>query len=345
MMSAATLLGTSSQTAVSGTSVKTLNWEVRDESYSDDFNWTSSGWQFGPTPSYSLTYANDTPVGREDTVWDSDAIKITVKVPLDAITTGNDLGEVGVSFNYWEEGFDQDPTTGDRRSLWSFSIYGDYSYRVQDNSWEKWTYQDNFSYSDFGFPAYTEKPVPKNKPLPAEKPAFGHDTGPDIFLWNTATRTASLQDTNSDGIDDTWIIFMEGNFNASLPAGRWNFNLRIVDSEYQWIESGYFAWDSDQAPWRDLWLDAPFEEFEYFGFGDGYTAQQRSNTGEPLLVVDREVPMQFQYNITSFTGLDTVIWKLDLPYSYNQSGVEQFYDREVFSYQLLELSHDFRTKY
>lgn len=43
-----------------GTSQKQVSWDVTNNSYTDNYNYTSSGWEFGPTPSYTLKYSNNT---------------------------------------------------------------------------------------------------------------------------------------------------------------------------------------------------------------------------------------------------------------------------------------------
>lgn len=275
-----------SNTAASSTSQKTISWDVSNDSFSDTYSWTSSGWEFGPTPSYTMRYSNNAAVGLEDTVTSGSTLKIDIKVPLDAITSGNGLGQAGFSLYYSKDEYVNDPINpGSGYYQSTYYASGNYFYDVVNSNWQSYVYAYNYT---------TDTNIANVK----------------IFNWNTAGNSATF-----DSVSKVWNIHIEGSFDSSVQAGRWNFNLNLYDSQYNYIDTySYGAYNSNSAPYRDIWVNAPYQPNQYYG--DYFNTQVLSNTLKPLDTVTKGVPFQFQINGSVSQGVSTVVWAVDLPSSY-----------------------------
>ena len=207
------------------TAVKQVTWNVTNDSYTQNYNYTSSGWEFGPTPSYTLKFQNNTAVGLQDTVKSSDVLYIDIKIPLDSITSGGGLGQAGFGLYYSNYGM-----TASGQQGTSFYEYGYYYYDVASSSWQSYSYSDN-----------------STTIIPTTQSNFA------IFDWNTATRSATF---NSAG--NYWLIHIEGSFDSSIPAGSWSFNLNIMDDQGNQVQFGYNAYNSASSPYRQIWVNAPY---------------------------------------------------------------------------------------
>ena len=117
------------------TSVKNVNWDIQNNTQTDNYDWTNSGWVFGPKPTYSMLYGNGTPVERIDTVWFTDSINITINVPLSSITTGYPLGQVGINLDYYEFSSESGSAAGAYQP--TYSINGFIGYDNQSKTWSR----------------------------------------------------------------------------------------------------------------------------------------------------------------------------------------------------------------
>ena len=226
---------------ISANSEKTISWDISNDSFSDVYNYNYSGWEFGPTPSYSLTYNNGTAIGLQDTIYFSDTIIIRINVPIASITSGNGLGQVGFYLSYNKQG-----TSGD-----VFDESGYYYYDVNAKTWNYYSSATNRS---------TGIPVTVNDPT--------------IFNWNSQT-------ANYNSGNNSWTVQFTGSLSSSIPSGKWNFNLQIMDSSDQIVQSyGYNSWNSQNPPYRDLWINAPYDPLSEYG--DAYITNVYSNSMKPL---------------------------------------------------------------
>ena len=265
------------------TSVKTINWDIQDNNQATNYDWTSSGWVFGPKPSYTLLYNNNTPVTRMSTVWLGESVKFQFSVPMSAITTGNPAGMVGMNLYYYEYIIDSNQNYQPIYDFNGFIGYDNIS-KVWKNSGNYYDYQTN--------------------------------TNGQISIL-----TAVTQSSNYDSVNKIFTVNMAGTFNSLLKSGRYYMNLQITDNQYNYVDTySYNDYDSEFAPNRDLWINAPYTADTYVGYGDGFTAHLLSNDMQPIDGVKRGVPTLMQVNVTTLSdNLDTIIWSLPLPTSYIQT--------------------------
>lgn len=258
--------------------IKQVSWNVTNDSYTQNYNYTSSGWEFGPTPSYSITFSNGTVVGLQDTVKSSNTLYIDIKVPLSAITSGNGLGQVGFGLYYSQYG-----SVGGSPGT-TFSESGGYFYDVPSSSWQ--SYSSAYNYT-----------------------SGASSSNIAIFDMNTATRSATF---NSAG--QYWLIHMEGVFDSSVPAGGWSFNLAIMDSQGNQVQFGYNNYNTVSSPYRNIWVNAPYNPMGLYG--DTYTTSVLSNSFSPLTTATQGIPFEYQVQGTVSETLSKVIWSVDLPNTY-----------------------------
>src|SRR3972149_1977392 len=81
---------------------KTISWNLQNSSDSDTYSWNQSSWEFGPTPSYELKYANGTEIGQFDALQlgSVNQFIVDIRIPRDALH-GADLGRAGFYLGYY----------------------------------------------------------------------------------------------------------------------------------------------------------------------------------------------------------------------------------------------------
>ena len=272
---------------VTANSQKTISWDISNDSYSSVYNYSTSGWEFGPTPSYSLKFANGSEIGLQNTVQFSDSLVININVPIASITSGNGLGHVGFNLNYQKQGVITNPNTLQSSLGTVFSEFGNYYYDVIGNTWNYYSSATNSS---------TGTSLMINNPT--------------IFNWDTATKAVTY-----NGGYNSWTITVIGSLNTSMPIGRWNFALEVTDSSGQTVQAyGYNSWNSQSPPSRDLWVNTPYDPLG--DYNDVFLTNILSNNLKPLNSVSKGSPFEYVINGTTSSSLDTFIWYIDLPIYY-----------------------------
>lgn len=275
------------------TGVKEVSWDLHTEDQSNSWEWTSGSWEFGPAPSYTMAYGNGTPVRLEDTVWFGETIQITIEVPLAALQKDRTLGQTGFRLSFWE----YTPEGGS-----SYEISGSYGYDFQNDNWYANAWEQNYT-----------NPIGGGEPAPVEVV---------LFDLNTDTRLV-----NFDTPSQTYTVYMEGTFASSLPSGRYNFGLDIYDDQWNWVQPSYRAWESGSPPYRDIWVNTPYNPFDWGG-QEGYKTYIANRNSEKISSVKRGIPFQFMANITSSVAFENISLEMDLPWEYvkrvNKTETYQF---------------------
>ena len=262
----------------SSAAVKQITWNTETGSNSNSYTWSDSAWEFGPTPSYSLTYENGSLIKKFDVVKKGPTNKfiVDINVPKDALA-GVNLSQAGFYLDYSLT----DPN--DPNNYYSLSSQVGYS--VVDSNWFNYTYEYNSS-SPFG-----------SSPTP-----------PSVFIFDTNQRSFTFNTTTN-----TYQIHIVGYLDSSVPNGRWFFGLFVYDENFNSISFGYRAWSSPNPPYRDLFVEIVDTEF---GGADGFKVKYQSLNGNVIKSVTREVPFLINMTISASAGLDSVMVSLNLPYSY-----------------------------
>ena len=279
-------LGISKPTSSFNTSVKDINWDIQNNTNTNSYDWTSSGWVFGPKPTYSIVYAsNNTPVTQIDSVYFGTQIKIQIIVPLSAITTGNPLGQTGINLNYFEYSSSGSGSAINYQP--SYSLNGFIGFDNISNTWSNTGYAYNYQ--------------------------TNQQSQVQLFQFTS-------QSKQFDSVNKIATITMQGQFNSQIKSGRYYLNLQVTDNQYNYVDaSGYNNYNDVFAPNRDLWINAPYQATQYYGYGDGFTAQLENNLQQAIDGTKRGVPTLMAMNISSSNNnVDKVIFEVPIPSSYTQ---------------------------
>ena len=112
-----------------------------------------------------------------------------------------------------------------------------------------------------------------------------------LFFLNTSECQASEDESN-------YHIKFAGEFNTSMPIGRYWSSLDIYDDEGNYVSTyGYSAWMTGYKPHREYAIGAPWEDVEKIYFPKGsFRFLKKDMSGNILLSVAREQPFIMQFN-------------------------------------------------
>ncbi|OLS26682.1 MAG: hypothetical protein HeimC3_07840 [Candidatus Heimdallarchaeota archaeon LC_3] len=265
------------------TQVKAITWDTFQGLSNELIVSTSTSWEFGPTPSYTLTYENGTPIGLEDAAQTGVNNKwvVDLKIPLDALA-GEGYGLGGFQLSY---------VTQDR----SYTYGGFYGY-------------SNITYDlpPFSFvPGWFSLLMESNTSDPTPSP-----TPSEFYIFDDTQRSISFNTTSN-----SWDLHIVGYLDPVIPQGRWQISLFIMDENFSPVSFGYHAYQIS-PPYRDFFIGS-VADIEFGGF-EGYKTSITDNDGKILGSVTRDVPFNVNLNISSYNDLEYAIFALDLPYYYEE---------------------------
>ncbi|MHA1983453.1 MAG: hypothetical protein ACW967_03785, partial [Candidatus Hodarchaeales archaeon] len=279
---------TDSETKLEAIQTKTISWDSFQDTIEQTYTDTSSSWEFGPTPTFSLTYINGTPIGLADTIKTGPTNEwiVDVEIPAEALAFEN-FGLTGIGLSFYS------PDN-------SYSYYGLYGYSniivdipeqpiIINPGWFSWDMEYNAS-------------DPNPSPPPPE----------DVFIYNDA-----LKSFNFDSVSNSWNLHIVGHLADFIVEGRWNLGLFVVDENLQSVSFGYRAYSSSNPPSREFFVGDP-NYYEFGGF-DGYEVSLTDLNGDPIYSVTRSVPFLMNLSVSSKVGFDSALIELNLPESYQQT--------------------------
>jgi hypothetical protein len=276
-----------SETNLEAVQTKTISWDSFQDTFEESYTDTFSSWEFGPTPSFSLTYANGTPIGLADTIQTGPTNEwvVDIEIPIEALA-GENFGLAGFSLAY---------RTPDNLYELS-SVYG---YSNIDLDIPEQQISINQGWFSLGIEINSSDPNPT--PPPPE----------DVFLFNNALRSF-----NFDAASNSWNFHLVGHLIDSILEGRWMFSLFVVDESMNSVSFGYRAYSSPNPPYREFFIGVP-SDYEFGGF-DGYKVALTDSNGVSIDSPTRGVPFLMNFTVSSAQSFDFALIELELPFRYQK---------------------------
>lgn len=129
-----------------------------------------------------------------------------------------------------------------------------------------------------------------DEPDPYSDPGF-EPNPKGIYIWDGDR--SYVNET-----DKEWTIHITGRFNGTLtPMGPYHVNLEVYNSNHDWIDFGYLAWEANQSPHRMIAVGKP--GLSSSGYYETWTFQKLDLEYKEIYSVSRGSPWIMRMNVTS----------------------------------------------
>ncbi|MHA2100978.1 MAG: hypothetical protein ACW99A_20075, partial [Candidatus Kariarchaeaceae archaeon] len=200
----------------SSMNIKSISWDTFQDTIEDSYTFNSLGWEFGPTPTYKISYLDGSEIGLMDPIQKgpSNKLAVDILIPMDVLLD-TDLGFAGFSLSI----------TGD--SYYQAVAMLGYSNMTFDfggipfiKGWFSFTYEINNT-------------------------VFG---SPELFVYDEAKRSVNLDEST-----DIVTIHIVGHIPMYVVNGRWDFSLFMLDENQNQISIPHDPDDPNPA-FRDIYI-------------------------------------------------------------------------------------------
>ncbi len=345
----------------SGGTETRVNWDVINETFTDNWTWEDSSWEFGPQAKFRIEYLNGTEIdGDNEYIEINDEFVVRGSIP-DAIFQGRDNRSLGAVDVHWNlQIWDDEDSQGNPGSFmgmplieanlnlvyyavhpseiwdWYYLPPGEEIIYEEGWEWEVNTWQQNNTMGE-GFAGskssneadeYEYKSLPSRLKMAAEEPDVAQNyEEPEPFYTINWDESEAIY----DGSTDTWNIKWTGKFNERVYLGTYRVEMGVYSNVGERINMwGFSSWESGETP--EKWIGVG--ELAVFNMWWGYSQwglKTLDSVGRETKTVGTEELLTFRFNISENIEPGFVYAVMNLPNWYKETTDEVGWHDEAVS--------------
>ncbi len=335
-----------------------LNWDIIDETYTNNWTWDDSSWEFGPKAQFRIEHLNGTEINQNAEYVNINEEFIVRGFIPEAIFKGKFNRSLGAVEIHWHMDKYNDETnnnpnffgdallTADLNLMFYVvhpSIIWDWYYSSSEEivyeegwQWEVHSWQQNNTMGE-GFEGTLSssetneyESLPIRLKMSAEEPNSAQKwEEPESFYtinWNQC-------EAIYNNFTKTWEVKWNGKFNERVYLGTYRVEMGVYSNRGERINMwGFSSWDfeSNDSPEKWIGVGEPTEFDPWWGFGGKWGVKTIDSAGKETNTVGIEELLTFRFNISKSISPGFIFVKLNIPNGYtNTSIVEGWHEEKV----------------
>ena len=340
-----------------GVTETNLTYNVSDETYTDEWEWQDSSWEFGPKAKFKIEYLNGTEFDSDSDYLDIDEeFVISAYIP-ESIFRANFNQSLGAVEIHWhlEEFADviSDPSDYTNPSLisdlnlmyyevhpseifdWYYippeGIYYEEGWQWEVHSWqENYTFGTGDNWSPESEITYDAESLPSRLKTASENPVSAQEwEEPESFYnLNLSTSIATFNNESK-----TWTVKWTGKFNERVFLGTYRVDMSLYSNTGERINLwGFSSWDFESNDNPEKWIGVGEVAVynQWWGFGGSWGIKTFGSSGIETNIVGIDDPLTFRFNISNQIVPEFAFVRMNLPNGYtNITIVEGWHEEKV----------------
>jgi hypothetical protein len=257
-----------------------VSWQSQQNTTQDSWNWTSQGWEFGPSPTFTILQQNGTEVTDTNYIPLGQVFTVRIDVQKSIFVGNATLGQAGVQWmaDLRSENGTITGSANCRMMYVNVMQYNDVN-KMQQNNWTEtntWHIESSIN-NQTGNGNIGQPPQPQPQ---------------QIGFYQFNSQLSNITET-----DLGWRIQIVGFFNSSTPIQPYSVNLQITDQYNNWIDVNSQSGQGNASPNRMVAVGEP--SFMYGGSQDTWAFEKLDMQNNPVLSISKGAKWKMRFNVTS----------------------------------------------